>query len=205
MLAEKLEHAGCDVHHAGGDADLLIVQTAIASAARQDTVLIADDTDLLVLLLYHAVRIQHNIFFKPEPRKQSLKLPRTWDIKAARSLLGDTDCDDILFVHSILGCDTTSRPFGIGKKTALMKIQKDILFLENAQVFARTDCSKEDIIKAGEAALVSLYKGGLCEPINELRICRFYDKTTSSTASVQPHTLPPIAAATKYHSLRVYQ
>ena len=66
MLAEKLEHTGCDVHHAHGDADLLIVQTAISSAARQDTVLIGDDTDL-VLLLYHAVDIQYKIFFKPEP------------------------------------------------------------------------------------------------------------------------------------------
>ncbi len=61
------------------------------------------------------------------------------------------------------------------------------------------------MIKAGEAALVSVYNGGICEPINDLRIRRFYDKTTSSTAAVQPHTLPPTAAATKTHSLRVYQ
>lgn len=205
MLAEKLEQAGCEVHHADGDADVLIIQTALASASRQDTFLIADDTDLLVLLLYHAVNIQYNIFFKQETRKQSLKLPRTWDIKAARSLLGDTVCDNILFVHSILGCDTTSRSFGIVKKTALMKIQKDVLFRENAQVFSRTDSSKDDIIKAGEAALVSLYNGGIGDPINDLRIRRFYCKTTYSTASVQAHTLPPTAAATKHHSLRVYQ
>lgn len=205
MLAQKLEETGCEVHHADGDADLLIVKKTIESAARQNTVLIADDTDLLVLLLYHATDTQYNIFLKPEPKKQSLKSPRTWDINAARSLLGGDVCDNILFIHSILGCDTTSRPFGIGKKTALVKIRKDVSFLEQAKVFMRSDSTKEDVIKAGEAALVSVYNGGICEPINDLRIRRFYDKTTSSTAAVQPHTLPPTAAATKTHSLRVYQ
>ena len=35
------------------DADLSIVQKAIESASSMDTVLIGDDTDLLVLLLHH--------------------------------------------------------------------------------------------------------------------------------------------------------
>ena len=36
-------------------------------------------------------------------------------------------------------------------------------------------------------------------------LCRkFYEKTASSTASVQPNTLPPTSAAVKHHSMRVY-
>ena len=35
------------------DADLLIVQKAIESAQSMDTVLVGDNTDLLVLLIYH--------------------------------------------------------------------------------------------------------------------------------------------------------
>ena len=36
------------------DAGVLTVQTAVASAMRNETVLIGDETDLLVLLLHHA-------------------------------------------------------------------------------------------------------------------------------------------------------
>ena len=49
MLSEWLEWDGCEVHHAKTDADLLIVQTAILSAARCETVLVGDDTDPQVL------------------------------------------------------------------------------------------------------------------------------------------------------------
>ena len=53
-LSDKLERAECITDHAKHDADVLIVQTAIASARTKDTVLVGDDIDLLVLLLHHA-------------------------------------------------------------------------------------------------------------------------------------------------------
>ena len=46
---------GCQVRHARGDADMLIVQTAIQSASRSSTVLVDDDTDLLILLCFHTL------------------------------------------------------------------------------------------------------------------------------------------------------
>jgi len=55
LLIDKLEMAGCTTDHATGDApDLLIVQTTVTSAKCIPTVLVGDDTDLLVLLCYHA-------------------------------------------------------------------------------------------------------------------------------------------------------
>jgi len=39
---------GCQVSHAKGDACMLIVQTTIESASQSNTVLVGDDTDLLV-------------------------------------------------------------------------------------------------------------------------------------------------------------
>ena len=53
-LSDNLERAGCSVDNAKDDADVLIVLTAVASARHNETVLIGDDTDLLVLLLHHA-------------------------------------------------------------------------------------------------------------------------------------------------------
>ena len=50
QLKRKLLEQGYDVHSAGEDADLLIVLTAVELAENLSTVLIGDDTDLLVLL-----------------------------------------------------------------------------------------------------------------------------------------------------------
>ena len=53
-------------HHSDGNADLLIVKTAIVSARTKTTVLAGDDTDLLVLLCYHASGC--DFYFRPEPK-----------------------------------------------------------------------------------------------------------------------------------------
>ena len=53
------------------DADVLIVKKAIeVSQTTANTAVIGDDTDLLVLLLYHAKNIQSfDMFFHPEPKQ----------------------------------------------------------------------------------------------------------------------------------------
>ena len=109
MLGDQLEERGCKVHHASGDADLLIVQKAVESATVVDTVLVGDDTNLLVLLCYHAHLDSHSIFFRPEPKKNT-KTIRVWNIKAVKEQLGPEVCTHILCLHAVLGCDTTSRP-----------------------------------------------------------------------------------------------
>ena len=38
----------CKVYHAGGDADCLIVKQAIESALTKETILVGEDTDLLI-------------------------------------------------------------------------------------------------------------------------------------------------------------
>ena len=119
-LSAKLEKAGCITDHAKHDADVLIVQTAIASARTKDTVLVGDDTDLLVLLLHHADLNAQELFLAPEPKKAT-KTRQIWCIKQTKELLGPKVCDNLLFIHAILGCDFTSRLFGIGKGMALKK------------------------------------------------------------------------------------
>ena len=69
MVGDHLEMKKCEVHHAPGDADLLIVQKAVELATRVNTVLVGDNTDLLILLCYHANLDSHSIFFRPEPKR----------------------------------------------------------------------------------------------------------------------------------------
>ncbi len=100
-------------------------------------------------------------------------------------------------MHAVLGCDTTSRLFGIGKGTALKSSGH---FREQAKVFNES-ASSQDIIAAGEQVLVSIYNGKPGEILDSLRYKRFCEKVATNTTQVQPQTLP---AAAKYHSLRVY-
>ncbi len=161
LLDEHLRQHGCCNYHASADADLLIAQTAINSAERtgKSTVVVADDTDILVLLCYHTKSTTRNLYLRPEPRYGAKKLPRCWNIVVLKSKLGPQVCDSMLFVHAFLGCDTTSHIHGFGKAVALKMIRTNTNFQEQAKIFENPNSSKAEIISAGEKAMVLLYKG----------------------------------------------
>ena len=69
MLGETLEKNNCKSYYASADADLRMVKKAVESATTMKTVLVGDDTNLLVLLCYHASLDTCNLF-KPEPKKR---------------------------------------------------------------------------------------------------------------------------------------
>ena len=69
LLGEELSKNNCTVYYAKSDADFLIVQKAVETAEYSNTVVIGDDTDLLVLLIYHTKLIHNEICFIPEPKK----------------------------------------------------------------------------------------------------------------------------------------
>ena len=53
MLGEKISDAGISVIHADSDADTLIISTALDIAETSPVTVAGEDTDLLILLLYH--------------------------------------------------------------------------------------------------------------------------------------------------------
>lgn len=64
MLGKYLQERDIGVKHAAGDADVLIVTTAVALTETQDVVVV-EDMDLLILMCYHLDISKHNIFFMP--------------------------------------------------------------------------------------------------------------------------------------------
>ncbi len=150
MLGQKLEDEGCEVHYSEGDADFDIVKKAVDASANVNTVVVGDDTDLLPLLLYHAKKDTHNIFFCPEQKQNAKKQSKVWDIQLCQRVLGSKICRCILFLHAFLGCDTTSSIFGIGKGLSLKAFNKSEQFQECASVFCDEFSSKEQVCAAGE-------------------------------------------------------
>lgn len=110
MLGDYLEAAGHTIFYAESDADTLIVRTALTLAERKHVTVVADDTDILVLLLYHNQR---------DTIMQSATCPgKTRDIKSMQHAVGEAGCKVILFSHALTGCDTTSALFGKSKSAA---------------------------------------------------------------------------------------
>ena len=126
------------------------------------------------------------------------------DIKETACALGPETCRNFLFVHAILGCDTTSALYGLGKGQALRKLASDDRFGNQAEIFDKADASKDETIAAGEKSLVLLYKGQSDDTLDSLRYAKFCQKISTGNSFVQPECLPPTSAAASYHSLRVY-
>ena len=122
--------------------------------------LVGDDTDLLVLLIFHAQHQGKDIFFVPEPLKNSKA--RVWNIKETK------ESKYILFIHAFLGCDTTSRIYVFGKRALLKKIQSDKHLMQAAQAFLSPQSSSAEIQKAGEQATVILCNRKPDESLNGL-------------------------------------
>ena len=85
--------------------------------------LIGEDTDLLVLLLYYAQGDTMALYFKSDRTKPDGSF-KVYDINRLKDILGHDLCSQLLFIHAMTGCDTTSRIFGVGKKSAFQKLVK---------------------------------------------------------------------------------
>ena len=98
-----------------------------------DTVLIRDDTDLLVLLLHHVPQHGKDIFFASDCKKNTKG--RVWNIKEVKAKLGSFVCKHMPFLHAFLGCDTTSHLIGNGKGSIIKKFKDNKSLQQAAIVF----------------------------------------------------------------------
>ena len=87
ILSSYLKKAECLTIHARGDADVLIVETAIQYSKSRDTVRVGDDTDLLVLHSYIILTLMaRNCTSDLSQNKMQRKCD--WNIKTSQKNLG---------------------------------------------------------------------------------------------------------------------
>ena len=67
----------------------------------KDTVVTAEDIDILVLLIYPGRNVAHSLWFHSPPKKSS-KGNHCWNIQATTDHLGNLVCDNILFLYSFV-------------------------------------------------------------------------------------------------------
>ena len=138
-----MEKEGISMKQSAGDAEYDIAMSACALARMKPVVVVGDDTDLLILLQHH---------FNPDEH-QSIYLQTRSKLISIGILFSSLDpvlSESLLFIHTISGCDTTSRPYGIGKVSTMAKY-KDLH--ESASVFITPDKGQESVEAAGNKAL----------------------------------------------------
>ena len=127
LLTMHLRSTGHQVEVSCGDADTLIVSSALEFAWNGQTV-VAEDTDVLIMLVYHWINCMEDIFIRKESR---LSTPGEMiSMKDATSSIPVVIQRHILLIHAWSGCDTTSATFGHGKMY-LMKMLNRVPEVQN--------------------------------------------------------------------------
>ena len=158
-LSEILVGYGHTVTRSNSDADVDIVNKAMTVVMSYNCVLVGDDTDLLVLLLHHFSQIapttSNNVY---------MYRPASDTVINIRSLLLRLPAEisnNILFLHAVSGCDTTSSIAGIGKTKFIKSLMKNNNIIDGKDIdaFYDSNVSPDRLYVFG-----MWYIGFLCDP-----------------------------------------
>jgi len=120
-----------------------------------------------------------------------------YNIKLLKDALGDDVCNELLFIHAYSGCDSTSRIFGIGKKSAFQKLVKsDPVMKSCASAFIVQNKSQKNVSELRKELLVNLFGGKSKDTLSSLHHINFTKKVASAKAFVTLERLPLTSSAT---------
>ena len=109
-------------------------------------------------------------------------------------------CSQLMFIHAMTGSDTTSRIFGVGKKTAFQYLAKGDPVLRSCVIaFTIPNQTTELIDNLGCQAMAVLFGGKGTYSLATMRYNIFSKKVVSASSFVSPERLPPTESATKLH------
>ena len=186
-----------------GDADLLIVLTAIDEDEKGvEACVIGEDTDLLVLLTVHAPLENNLKMMVPKKTNHQEKVYCIRDI-----LRGIGDMKDVLLaIYAFTGCDTISAIYKKGKVTPYRKVQANDALRTKLLVFNDPKADRSAVADAGRHLLLAMFGAQNTDDIDSWRY-QLYLKVIEKYP-VHSHfnlaILPPTSAATKQHSFRTY-
>ena len=111
--------------------------------------------------------------------------------------------DIILLTHAFLGCDTTSRIYGIGKDKIIRSTKLQEVCRDAADIFYSANATKEQVQEEGEMLLLNLLNRPTMASLNEARGKIFMEKVDGKQV-VKPESLPPNVDEGTLHFYRVY-
>ena len=136
-----------EVYQSINNADTAIVFHALTCAkSGKTTTVVADDTDILVLLMYHYCKeTMADIYIRSEATKRRKAGLQIYNIRTA---LEDNDTKlvrNLLFVHAWSGCDSTSGIFGHSKGSIVKLIKSSQQFKSTSQIYNSDHVHQSDL------------------------------------------------------------
>ena len=111
-----MQEVGCNTIKAEGDADVLIMKTAIKSAAERPTVLVGDN--LIVLLCYFTQPDGYDLCFRLESKGNS-RQSEVWNMKQVKAELGHQYATTCCFIMLFLAATQPYALTGLEKPRPL--------------------------------------------------------------------------------------
>ena len=192
---------GHTVEIAPGDADTLIVEYSLKKAESSKVIVVADDTDIFIMLLHFYHQNYKPILMLRESKGKEVR--RLYNIKEVASNLEKEVLAHILAIHAWSGCDTTSALYGIGKVAVLKLVSQSPRARSLIAVLSDENASRKMITDSGINLAALTYGGKNEETLACLRYSKFM-KMASSSSKVLPEKLPPTDRAIVYHTWRVH-
>lgn len=162
-------------------------------------VIVGEDVDLLVIMIGRCRGVHANVYFLKPGKGTVSPLIFSPDCQPDQSI-----SDNILFLHAMGGCDTTSASFKVGKMRFLRTLKKNSALTKTIEIFKDPTAHADDLTNAGLTFFIALYKLTNKEvtSLNKLRYKCYLRSAYRTTAHLA--SLPPTEAAAQQHSLRVY-
>ncbi len=163
------------------EADAIIVAQAISAAKeeRKYVAVVADDTDVYIMLLYHYLAESLNMPMKLQPTQAART---SIDVAATVGKLKDIIAQ-LLPAHALSGCDTVSMCYGIGKSKMLKAVKAKQCSLN---LLGDVNASMEDIIRQATAFICQCYNVPNVTTMTEARIKIWAARTGRKAASKIP-------------------
>ena len=151
-----------DCNHEEADTRLALQ----ASLEESTTVVVAKDTDVLILLLYGHLKTnpKHQWFMKID-HEQFINIAKV------RHHIGDEICEILPQVHAITGCDSTSYMFNVGKVRVLKQIIRNPEVIEVIKgIGEKATLSDEMLEDAKKFIQTVMYAGKVNESYVDTRV-----------------------------------
>ena len=145
---------------------LLLVRVSCAleiAPSKKSVTVVADDTDVFVLLIYHYKDEMNDVYFHSD------KACKTWEIGQIVTNIGPVMQHHLLFLHAWTGCDSTSAIYGHGKTLLIRKLEKDEILQQQAKIISNPWATHEEITAVSERIFVKMYGGKNDDTLGNLR------------------------------------
>lgn len=168
----------------------------------------SNDTDVLIILLYHCSKLNANVWM--DSGNDSNNTRRMIDLKKISTEIGSEMCEALPAIHAFSGCDYTAAFLRKGKTRPYNIIEKNTSYRSVFRKIGNENSVTETDTKIVEAFVCELYGKKAFKAVNEARFAIFREKYAPTNEGepleklkgADPSSLPPSQMSLKQKILR---